>query len=78
MRSGPVPVMMQFGLRRFRTGAWSGPPARRRAAAGARRRRPAAGRGPGGPTWQQQVLAKGWGYADPQSPAAFRPTTARA
>ena len=24
---------------------------------------PAAGRGPSGPTWQQQVLARGWGYA---------------
>jgi hypothetical protein len=24
---------------------------------------PGAGRGPAGPTWQQQVLAKGWGYA---------------
>ena len=24
---------------------------------------PAAGRGPTGPTWQQQALAKGWGYA---------------
>ena len=24
---------------------------------------PGAGRGPTGPTWQQQVLAKGWGYA---------------
>jgi hypothetical protein len=26
-------------------------------------RGPIAGRGPAGPTWQQQVLAKGWGYA---------------
>jgi hypothetical protein len=24
---------------------------------------PGAGRGPAGPTWQQQVLARGWGYA---------------
>jgi hypothetical protein len=47
----PVPVMMQFGFTRGFGGA------------------PGAGRGGaprpggGGPTWQQQVLAKGWGYA---------------
>jgi hypothetical protein len=45
---GPVPVMMEFGF------AFAGP-------------RPG-GPGPGGPpragpSWQQQVLAKGWGYA---------------
>jgi hypothetical protein len=46
--TGPVPVIMEFG--------YTGGPAR-------------AGRGgppggaPAGPTWQQQVLAKGWGYA---------------
>ena len=28
------------------------------------RTRPGAGAGPTGPTWQQQVLAKGWGYAN--------------
>jgi hypothetical protein len=44
---GKVPVMMQFG------GGPIGGPARA----------PVAGRGPTGPTWQQQVLAKGWGYA---------------
>jgi hypothetical protein len=45
-----VPVIMQFG---FAAGFGRGGPA------GA----PVAGRGPSGPTWQQQVLAKGWGYA---------------
>ena len=46
--AGPVPVMMEFGFPAF----------------------PGSGRGgfpgfptPPGPTWQQQVLAKGWGYA---------------
>jgi hypothetical protein len=51
--SGPVPVMMEFGLRpevlatirkRFTDEQWS-------VYMGS------------GPTWQQQVLAKGWGYA---------------
>jgi hypothetical protein len=32
-------------------------------AAGIGRGGPGAGRGPTGPSWQQQVLAKGWGYA---------------
>ena len=59
--TGPVPVMMEFGF----TGR------SRRRGRGAR----PAGRPPG-PTWQQQVLAKGWGYAI-LSPPAFRPTTAR-
>ena len=48
--SGPVPVIMEFG---FVPGL--GPA------------RGGFGRGPGGPTgptWQQQVLAKGWGYAE--------------
>lgn len=47
---GPVPVIMEFGFvgaRPVRPGA---PPA-------------AAPPAPTGPTWQQQVLAKGWGYA---------------
>ena len=46
---GPVPVIMEFGFGGFGPG-----------------RGPGAGRGPApppGPTWQQQVLAKGWGYA---------------
>jgi hypothetical protein len=47
--TGPVPVMMQFGF-----------------APGARGRGPVAPAGPAapaGPRWQDQVLAKGWGYA---------------
>ena len=48
---GPVPVIMEFGGVGLRTGRGSadrqGPP----------------GQAPAGPTWQQQVLAKGWGYA---------------
>ena len=54
---GPVPVMMEFGFTGFPAregGSGRGP-------AG-----PPPGRGPPaptGPTWQQQVLAKGWGYA---------------
>jgi len=47
--TGPVPVIMEFGFA-FPPGA----------------RPPAAQPGPSvptGPTWQQQVLAKGWGYA---------------
>jgi hypothetical protein len=47
---GPVPVVMEFGFGGRRPGQ-GGPPAG----------------GPGGqnsgPTWQQHVLAKGWGYA---------------
>jgi hypothetical protein len=45
--TGPVPVMMEFGFI-FPGGGF---------------RPPRGGPGPGGPTWQQQVLAKGWGYA---------------
>ncbi len=58
--TGPVPVMMQFfapfnfGPRRGARGAASGP-ASRPAAFG-----PPGG---GGPNWQQQLLAKGWGWA---------------
>ena len=55
--AGPVPVVMEFGFT-----AVSGP----RRCASTRGR--TSGRPPGppiptGPTWQQQVLAKGWGYA---------------
>ncbi len=46
---GPVPVIMEFGF----GGRGFGPPR----AAGA----PGGGRA--GPSWQEQVLAKGWGYA---------------
>jgi hypothetical protein len=56
--TGPVPVIMEFGFVGF--GARGGGP-------GAAGRGPAAGRGgppvPTGPGWQEQVLAKGWGYA---------------
>src|SRR5258706_9516217 len=56
--AGPVPVIMEFGFN-FAGGRGGG-----RGPAGAP---PAAGRAmppaPTGPTWQQQVLTKGWGYA---------------
>jgi hypothetical protein len=45
--TGPVPVMVEFGF--IGPFPWRGPGPR-----------PAP---PPGPTWQQQVLAKGWGYA---------------
>jgi hypothetical protein len=48
---GPVPVMMEFGFGGFGFGG-RGP-----GRAGAKPP------GAGGPGWQQQVLAKGWGYA---------------
>jgi hypothetical protein len=76
--TGPVPVMMQFGFdfsafRRFRgTNASNGT----NVFAFGGTNSPGATNGPGrgafgggfggtnnGPTWQQQVLAKGWGYA---------------
>jgi hypothetical protein len=55
---GPVPVMMQFG------GAPGG--ARGGGAVQAQATPPRGGgaRGPQGPDWRQQVLAKGWGYAN--------------
>lgn len=53
--AGPVPVIMEFGFTGFGArGGARGPVA------------PPPGRGfpvAPGPTWQQQVLAKGWGYA---------------
>ena len=61
--AGPVPVIMEFGFNfaGFRgKGAKPGatpPPGKTPAPGGA------FGKGGGGPTWQQQVLAKGWGYA---------------
>ena len=60
---GPVPVIMEFGWRRAHR-RWTADPRRK-------------GRPAPGPTWQQQVLAKGWGFAQ-ITPTAFRPTTARA
>jgi hypothetical protein len=54
---GPVPVMMEFGFGGF--GLRPRPPGATNAPA-----RPLGpGPGAGGPAWQQQVLAKGWGYA---------------
>jgi len=71
--TGPVPVIMEFGFTGFGRGGPGGGPgaARGPAGAGAPPGRGAPGGGvPGrgmpvasGPTWQQQVLAKGWGYA---------------
>jgi hypothetical protein len=47
--TGAVPVIMEFGFAGFpRPGGKGGPP----------KQAP-----PPGPTWQQQVLARGWGYA---------------
>jgi hypothetical protein len=47
MAEGPVPVIMEFGFGGLGGKGPKGPP----------------GGGKGGPGWQQQVLAKGWGYA---------------
>jgi hypothetical protein len=58
--TGPVPVMMEFGFA-FGPGGFGGA-----GKAAPKAATPPAGRGGpggGGPTWQQQVLAKGWGYA---------------
>ncbi len=49
---GSVPVIMEFGGNPPGTGRAFGGPAK------------AAPKQPAGPTWQQQVLAKGWGYAE--------------
>jgi hypothetical protein len=54
---GPVPVMLEFGFGGFGPRP-AGPGAAAKRAAG-----PPRGFGGGGPSWQQQVLAKGWGYA---------------
>jgi hypothetical protein len=63
--TGPVPVMMQFGAA---PGAGRGGQAQAPAATPATAPAAAlpqnAGRGPQGPDWRQQVLAKGWGYAN--------------
>jgi hypothetical protein len=69
--TAPVPVIMQFGGG-FGPGRGRGAPATPPATAGASSPAVAVppagaptpgGRGPSGPTWQQQVLARGWGYA---------------
>ncbi len=57
---GPVPVMMEFGFGGFRAG---GPGASKAATKAAARPGGFPGPGGGGPTWQQQLLARGWGYA---------------
>ena len=58
--TGPVPVVMEFGFI-FPAGGPPRPQGNRPGAPGA----PGApgGFGQRGPSWQQQVLAKGWGYA---------------
>ena len=56
---GPVPVIMEFGF----IGVGSA-----RAAEPSVRPNPPT---PAGPTWQQQALAKGWGYAE-LSPASIQ------
>jgi hypothetical protein len=76
--TGPVPVMMEFGFGGFggRGGfggkAGKAPPADAKGQPPGGKAPPPGGRGSfgggggfggGGPTWQQQVLAKGWGYA---------------
>jgi hypothetical protein len=66
--AGPVPVVMQIG---FAPGFGAAPGGARGAAAPGAAQvagrgvapAPGVGRGPTGPTWQQQALAKGWGYA---------------
>ncbi|HKV38573.1 MAG TPA: hypothetical protein VJX67_05115, partial [Blastocatellia bacterium] len=59
---GPVPVIMEFGFgpRPAGMGHRPGPPPP--AVLPARPGQPG-GPGSNGPTWQQQVLSKGWGYA---------------
>jgi hypothetical protein len=63
---GPVPVMMEFGFGGFgpRPGGPQGKTAtpKKGDAPKAKAVRPG-GFGGGGPSWQQQVVAKGWGYA---------------
>jgi hypothetical protein len=55
---GPVPVVMEFGFV-FPGGGPPRPPGNRPAPPANRPGPPV----PRGPSWQQQVLAKGWGYA---------------
>jgi hypothetical protein len=66
---GPVPVMMEFGFvfgpggfGGFKGGAPKGT-APKATTSPKGRGGPGGGFGGGGPSWQQQVLAKGWGYA---------------
>jgi hypothetical protein len=64
---GPVPMIMQFGFN-FGSGRFRGTNA---ATTNLFAGRGLGGAG-GGPTWQQQVLARGWGYA------VFTPTSVQA
>jgi len=57
--TGPVPVIMEFGFTGFRPGG----PGAARPPGTAPANPPAPPPPPPGPTWQQQVLEKGWGYA---------------
>jgi hypothetical protein len=59
---GPVPVMMEFGFGP-RPGGPQGKAATPKGDAPKAKAGPSGGFGGGGPSWQQQVLAKGWGYA---------------
>jgi hypothetical protein len=66
--TGPVPLMMEFGFGGFGPrGPGRGPAAKGAVPKGEATKGfgsgPPGGPGGGGPTWQQQVLAKGWGYA---------------
>jgi hypothetical protein len=54
--AGPVPVILEFGFIPGMGGRGPGPGRGRGPG-------PPPGNVPAGPTWQQQVLAKGWGYA---------------
>ena len=68
---GPVPVMMEFGFGGFgfRPGGPPGKAAAKKAGDAPQTKAMTKGGGfggfggGGGPSWQQQVLAKGWGYA---------------
>ena len=67
--NGPVPVMMEFGFV-FGPGGFGGAKGGAPKGAAPKAATPPSGRGGfggglggGGPLWQQQVLAKGWGYA---------------
>ena len=62
---GPVPVMMEFGFGGFgpRPGGPAGKAATPKGIAPKAKAVPPAGSVTCGPSWQQQVLAKGWGYA---------------
>jgi hypothetical protein len=62
---GPVPVMMEFGFGGFgpRPGGPQGKAATKKGGTPKAKAGPPGGFGGGGPSWQQQVLAKGWGYA---------------